>query len=116
MIRPICATCATTKVDEEQGYCANGHDDWLEESDTLGMWAIAAGKLNIPMWDLVSQAFAIRSSNGEPNESMVATVDEVLAHYSSYGTPERNAKGLLQQGKTVNINNGLTLITIEVTK
>lgn len=31
--RFICATCGTTDSNQENGFCINGHDDWLERRD-----------------------------------------------------------------------------------
>ena len=29
----ICRECGTAKENSENGFCINGHDDWLEEED-----------------------------------------------------------------------------------
>lgn len=32
-MKAICCTCGTNESNPDNGYCKNGHDDWLEERD-----------------------------------------------------------------------------------
>lgn len=43
----VCATCGTTDEDNENGFCKNGHDDWLELIDDANLFIRASENLNV---------------------------------------------------------------------
>lgn len=37
LILPMCCTCLTNESNGNNGYCINGHDDWVEERDLANL-------------------------------------------------------------------------------
>ena len=48
----ICITCGTSKTNGENGYCKNGHDNWLEEDDHVALYLEASKNLKISVKEL----------------------------------------------------------------
>jgi len=42
----ICLDCGTAKENPENGFCMNGHDNWLEEMDKIERFSEASIKFN----------------------------------------------------------------------
>jgi hypothetical protein len=42
----ICLECGTAKENPENGFCINGHDNWLEEEDSIERFSEASAKFN----------------------------------------------------------------------
>jgi hypothetical protein len=50
---PICATCGEAGCHHDTGLCVNGHDDWIEMSDTVPDIIEASVKLGVTVGELV---------------------------------------------------------------
>lgn len=45
-ITAICLQCGTVRQNPETGFCVNGHDDWVEERDSVERFSELSRKLN----------------------------------------------------------------------
>lgn len=54
----ICITCGTNKQNPKNGYCKNGHDNWLEPDDQAMYFNKASRKLGKTIEEL---AYAIEN-------------------------------------------------------
>ncbi len=43
----ICLDCGTAKEDPENGFCINGHDNWVEDGDDVQRISYACEKFQI---------------------------------------------------------------------
>ena len=55
----LCIECGSVKQSTESGLCENGHDNWLEESDDMDRFLIAAKKFKT---DLAGLIYAIKNN------------------------------------------------------
>jgi hypothetical protein len=58
MPQAICGTCGTKETDQDNGYCINGHDNWVELRDfehNIEHVRSACQNLGITMDDLVNR-------------------------------------------------------------
>lgn len=55
----ICLTCGTAQADDTNGFCENGHDNWLEDGDEGEMFIEAMSKFEV---DMVTLKNAIKNS------------------------------------------------------
>lgn len=49
----ICLDCGTAKENPENGFCINGHDNWLEEEDSVERFLQASVKFNKSSSELI---------------------------------------------------------------
>ncbi len=49
----ICLNCGTAKENPENGFCINGHDNWLEEEDNIERFSEASSKWNKSNYELM---------------------------------------------------------------
>ena len=56
-MKAICTVCLTTENDDShkdpKAYCINGHDSWLEESDTLELWNAITEETGLTLYELM---------------------------------------------------------------
>ena len=44
-LKDVCLTCLTNEEDPENGYCINGHDNWLDHSGLMQLEYIREAKI-----------------------------------------------------------------------
>lgn len=49
----ICLECGTSQQRSEDGFCINGHDNWLEQEDSAERFAEAIVKFKKPLVTII---------------------------------------------------------------
>lgn len=50
----LCLDCGITKENPENGFCTNGHDNWLEMDDEAERFSIACKKFKVDMPTIIN--------------------------------------------------------------
>ena len=64
-LKDVCLTCLTNEEDPENGYCINGHDNWLDHSGLMQLEYIREAKIALHLtWEEIMTKLEINSGLG----------------------------------------------------